>query len=247
MGKSKGILQWFLYNMSGGTLNVTSYGTGTAVTNATNDGLRGVWLGKAGGSTGDTFALSGTAQASFTYNNSTIDARVYISNASSITIADSASLSFDSYTSVDLGGTIDGTTDASKTSTINISGGSLTITNSLLNVGKDAKGELIISGGTVTVNDLALNSNGIINLSGGTLFIVDTLSASSGTLNYSGGILKIAGDYSDLSSQSWFNDTTGTASASFDGTYTTIIPEPSTYAAFGAFALLGLLALRRRR
>ena len=240
--------QGSVYNLSGGTLSVTS--TGSQLAPAANDGLRGVWLGKRGASGQDALRVSGSAVATFTYapTNADREARVLISDASLITVANTAKLTFDNYTSVDIGGKTDGgSIDTSQASQIIVTGGELVVSNSLLNVGASGDGELIISGGTVTVDDLALSSKGTINLNNGSLFVTGNLTDDAGILNYSGGVFTIYGDFSDLGSLTWFNDLSSGATASFDGTYTTIIPEPSTYAAFGAAGLLGLLILRRRR
>lgn len=238
------------YKMSGGTLTITSTGTSLPNDDANNEGLRGVWLGiRTASTSGDFFELSGDATAHFQYTHADRKGRGYISNGSHISLADSATLTIDGYTSVDIGGFTDGdTVDPNKTSKILVSGGDLTITNSVLNVGKDARGQLIIDEGTVTVDTLALNSNGIIELTSGELFISNTLSLAGGTLDYRGGTLKINGDYSDLLTQEWFNDLSGGAIVSFDGTFTTIVPEPSTYATLGvAVFSLALFARRKKR
>jgi hypothetical protein len=68
-------------------------------------------------------------------------------------------------------------------------------------------------------------------------------------MNYSGGTITLSQeDWSaaghDILAQSWFNDLTGVATATWDGSVTTIVPEPATLCLLG---LGGGVLLKRKR
>jgi len=87
------------------------------------------------------------------------------------------------------------------------------------------------------------NAASTYNMMGGTLSLqgIDDPS-SAGTFNFSGGTVIVRGtDATGYLNESWWN---GDANATFDGTDTTIIPEPGTLI---LLAVTGLALLLRRR
>jgi hypothetical protein len=86
-------------------------------------------------------------------------------------------------------------------------------------------GELLVEGGGVNADGFKVSNNLAsveVNMSGGEMDLAQldwNADVSKGSLNFSGGTIIVDGDRRDIPSQPWFN---GAASASFDGTRTTI-------------------------
>lgn len=122
-----------------------------------------------------------------------------------------------------------------------ISGGSLTMTG-LLNLGAGGyDGKINISGGTVTANNLSINSTGGagINLGSNGRFIAP--SSNLGNINYWIANNNIKAN-SGLSGWSVNVDTV----SSVGNVILTAVPEPSTYALIGLGAVALVIAARRK-
>ena len=91
--------------------------------------------------------------------------------------------------------------------------------------------------------DLGGSNTGIYNMSGGLLRLGGgiNIGGTDDAFNYSGGTIIMTGN--QIGTLATLNDMTGGAVEVFDGTNTTIIPEPATLLLLG----LGGLLLRRRR
>jgi hypothetical protein len=90
---------------------------------------------------------------------------------------------------------------------------------------------------------MGANNTAIYNMSGGLLDLGGGITGlgTDDAFNYSGGTIRMLGNH--LGTLATLNDLTGGAVETFDGTHTTIIPEPMTICLLG----LGGLLLRRKR
>lgn len=239
------------YHLSGSaSLNVTSTATWTDLP------LRGVWFGKGGETGGNNSAAIGSAvgdlfkvtggTANFTKTGSNTS-EVRVSRNSGIEITAGA-VSFNNYTEFRVGQGASGGLN----SRVLLSGGTLDITGgTAFYLGESDNGLLAISGGSMTLDGLlslgrsGLTGVGTVNLSGGKLTVDNIVNPNgTGSFNFTGGQLFIDGDATGLLGQSWFHAVQDTT-ASFDGTRTLIVPEPS--AAILLLGTAGLLGLLRRR
>lgn len=106
----------------------------------------------------------------------------------------------------------------------------------------------VASGATLTMNHAdAISTTAVLYLASGSTLFLDFASADVITINalFVDGVAVAANDYSVDDDSFWSNlgvNVHGTAGSSI-----TVVPEPSTYALFGAAGLAGLLVLRRRR
>ncbi|QJE99000.1 hypothetical protein [Luteolibacter luteus] len=238
------------YYLSGGLLSVTSTATWTDLP------LRGVWFGKGGetggnnsaaigSATGDLFKVTG-GSANFTKTGANTS-EVRVSRNSGIEIT-TGSVSFNNYTEFRVGQGASGGLN----SRVILTGGTLDITGgTAFYLGESDNGLLSISGGSMTLDGLlslgrsTFTGVGTVNLSGGTLSVDSLVNGNGlGVFNFTGGRLYVDGDATALLNESWFNKVQDTT-ATFDGTRTLIVPEPS----FGILLLgtAGILGIRRRR
>jgi len=148
---------------------------------------------------------------------------------------------------------------------IDISGGELNVNLSPLGYYAGTTTTVNMSGGiwdNAGLFSFAGNGDVTFNMSGGNLHLGNYLympgdgtvsgrgyaNPSNGSLNFSGGVITIDEDWSaangNILGQAWFNDMTGGAAATWDGSVTTVIPEPATLCLLG---LGGGLLLKRKR
>lgn len=109
------------------------------------------------------------------------------------------------------------------------------------------------SGGDITLlNDLILaldaNNTSTYTMTGGSLFANDIrLGLGSGLFEFLGGTITLNGDRTSLLGETWFDAASG-ATANFDGsqTFFTIIPEPGSISVLAPLVTMGMLLIRRR-
>ena len=228
------------YNLTGGLLNVTSFGTGS------NVDLYSVHIGKGG--IGDVFTIDGGA-ASFTAV--TASRNVWLSRSSSFFLL-SGSASFSGYESFTIGR--NGTTGG--TSQLIISGGTFDVENltNSFTLGNSDNGQVILTGGSMDIGNSVLlggaaGVSGTFSMSGGKLTATDIIAGLGFPLfNFDGGEIFLSGDRSGILDEVWFNEAVGTAAVYDTGTDQThiyIVPEPSALSLLAVPLALGLV--RRRR
>jgi hypothetical protein len=162
----------------------------------------------------------------------TTDGQLYLSIGAGLQVVNGGSLTTSDFITGNWGNSL----------VADISGGSLTMTG-ILNLGAGGyDGKINISGGTVTANNLSINSAGGagINLGSNGRFIAP--SSNLGNINYWIANNNIKAN-SGLSGWSVNVDTV----SSVGNVILTAVPEPSTYALIGLGAVALVIAARRKR
>lgn len=250
------------YNLSAGTLNVTSLATWT------DANLRNVWFGKGGESytggngsaPGDKLIVTG-GTATFTKDAlQSNTSQVRLSRNAAIQVS-AGTVTFANYNNFIVGYQASNTTNSG----ILVNGGTLVISGGTnINLGQADDGKLTISSGTMNMDGSLIlggtgadgNNDGIGTavMTGGSFFAsgINLLNPSgASTFSFSGGFIRLQGDQSTIINQSWFitSGAPNTVTAIYDNvnnwTDITVVPEPSTCALMGLG--LGAWALVRRR
>lgn len=229
------------YNLTGGSLNVTSFGSGS------NVDLFAVHLGKGG--IGDVFTIDG-GTASFTAV--TASRNVWLSRSSTLYLF-SGSASFSGYESFTIGR--NGTTGG--TSQLIISGGTFDVENltNSFTLGNSDNGQVILTGGSMDIgNNILLGGaagvSGFFSMSGGKLTATDIIAGMGFPLfNFDGGEIFLSGDRRSILDEAWFAEAAGTAAVydiGTDETHIYVVPEPSALSLIAVPIALGLVRRKRQ-